>query len=114
VTNRELAEFNAFLVPVRTALRRGGDGSFVLEALDKNLPASAKVARSFAELLAQDARRLKVCGNSACRWMFFDESRNRIRRWCDARACGNVMKARRYRARQRKRTQEVHDRRDAR
>lgn len=61
-----------------------------------------RIAASFAELLADgDARRVKVCANDACRWVFFDESRNRSRRWCDPRTCGNLVKVRRFRARRR-------------
>lgn len=61
----------------------------------------ARIAGSFAELLAhQDVRRIKICDNHDCQWVFFDESRNRARRWCDDKMCGNVMKVRRFRERQ--------------
>jgi predicted RNA-binding Zn ribbon-like protein len=46
--------------------------------------------------------RLKSCANPECRWLFYDESRNRTARWCSMGACGNISKARRYRARQRR------------
>jgi predicted RNA-binding Zn ribbon-like protein len=60
-----------------------------------------RIAASFAELLSgEDVRRIKICDNDDCRWIFFDESRNRTRRWCDDRMCGNLMKVRRFRARQ--------------
>ncbi len=60
-----------------------------------------QIAASFVDLITQqDVRRLKICDNDACRWVFFDESRNRARRWCDDRMCGNLMKVRRFRARQ--------------
>lgn len=38
--------------------------------------------------------RIKVCPN--CHWLYFDESRNRSRRWCDMSVCGNRAKAQRY------------------
>ncbi len=38
--------------------------------------------------------RIKICPN--CHWLYFDESRNRSRRWCDMRVCGNRAKARRH------------------
>ncbi len=31
--------------------------------------------------------RIKICPN--CHWLYFDGSRNRSRRWCDMRVCGN-------------------------
>jgi predicted RNA-binding Zn ribbon-like protein len=43
--------------------------------------------------------RLRACGNRRCGWLFVDRSANGRRRWCDAKACGNRMKVRRYRAR---------------
>lgn len=59
-----------------------------------------RIAASFAELLAgEEVSRIKICDNQDCRWIFFDESRNRARRWCDDRMCGNLMKVRRFRER---------------
>ncbi|MCL6580471.1 MAG: CGNR zinc finger domain-containing protein [Firmicutes bacterium] len=40
----------------------------------------------------------KVCANADCGWLFYDDSRNRSRRWCDGRYCGNLIKVRRFRA----------------
>lgn len=45
--------------------------------------------------------RLKACGNDTCQWAYYDHSRNFSRRWCASDACGNLMAARAYRARQR-------------
>jgi predicted RNA-binding Zn ribbon-like protein len=61
----------------------------------------AELAASFAELLAShDPSRIKLCGNADCRWIFYDESKSRSRRWC-ADVCGNLMKVRKHRARAR-------------
>jgi predicted RNA-binding Zn ribbon-like protein len=60
------------------------------------------VVRSAAELLtAGPLDRLKKC--AGCGWLFLDGSRNRTRRWCEMRVCGNRAKARRHYERQRKR-----------
>lgn len=60
----------------------------------------AELAMSFAQLLVDgDPRRIKVCDNPDCRWVYYDESRNRTRRWCED-TCGNLLKVRRFRARQ--------------
>lgn len=48
-----------------------------------------------------DWERLKACGNDACRWAFFDASRNRSGRWCDMNVCGVRHKMRTYRQRRR-------------
>lgn len=44
-------------------------------------------------------QRLKACANPECTWLFYDSSRSRTGRWCSMRACGDIMKARAYRAR---------------
>ncbi len=62
----------------------------------------AEIALSFANLLAEgDPTRIKRCANPDCGWVIYDESRSRTRRWCDAKECGNLIKVRRFRARQR-------------
>jgi predicted RNA-binding Zn ribbon-like protein len=40
--------------------------------------------------------RVRVCEAPDCEWLFYDTSKNRSRRWCDMRQCGNRMKARRH------------------
>lgn len=45
--------------------------------------------------------RVKACRNDACRWLFYDHSRNRSATWCTMAVCGSRMKSRAYRSRQR-------------
>ncbi len=58
-------------------------------------------------LIVRDAQehgnwsRLKVCGNSECRWAFYDRSRNQQGHWCEMAVCGNRLKNRAFRARRR-------------
>jgi predicted RNA-binding Zn ribbon-like protein len=55
-----------------------------------------------AALLADAAHLpLRRCVGEHCGWFFLDTSRNKLRRWCSMRDCGNRAKARRHRARQR-------------
>lgn len=49
--------------------------------------------------LLGDWRRLKVCSNDGCRWVFWDGSRNRSGRWCTMALCGNQAKVRSHRRR---------------
>jgi len=46
-------------------------------------------------------QRLKACGNPDCRWAFYDRSHSRAGAWCDMATCGNRIKNRRLRQRQR-------------
>jgi predicted RNA-binding Zn ribbon-like protein len=45
--------------------------------------------------------RLKMCAADECRRVFFDRSKPATRRWCMSSLCGNRIKTRAYRARQR-------------
>ena len=55
------------------------------------------LVRSAADLLVSvERKRVKKCSDPACGWLFLDISRNRSRRWCDMRDCGNRAKASRF------------------
>jgi predicted RNA-binding Zn ribbon-like protein len=57
---------------------------------------------SFVSALRQSQPpRVRLCSNDACGRAFYDESRNRTRRWCDPSGCGNRARVRRHRARAR-------------
>jgi CGNR zinc finger len=64
-----------------------------------------EVATLLADVLEEHRagrlHRLKACANPACQWLYYDASRNRSGRWCSMGECGDVMKARAYRARSR-------------
>lgn len=59
----------------------------------------ARIAASLGEMLAnREAERIKVCANSGCRWVFYDPTKARIKRWCNDRTCGNRARVRRARS----------------
>jgi predicted RNA-binding Zn ribbon-like protein len=45
--------------------------------------------------------RLKGCANDTCQWLFYDQSKNRSKKWCEMQTCGNAINARAYRQRHR-------------
>jgi predicted RNA-binding Zn ribbon-like protein len=47
-------------------------------------------------LTGEAARRLRLCNNDKCLYLFVDNSRSGARRWCDMKACGNRAKAHRH------------------
>jgi len=58
------------------------------------------IAHSAVKLLLEsDLRRIKRCGGEDCGWLFFDQTKNRRRRWCEMSVCGNRAKQRRLRRR---------------
>ncbi|HYG57651.1 MAG TPA: CGNR zinc finger domain-containing protein [Symbiobacteriaceae bacterium] len=61
----------------------------------------AEVAASFARTLSEgEAGRVRICGNADCLWAFYDDTRNRTKKFCDDKLCGNLVKVRRFRAKQ--------------
>jgi predicted RNA-binding Zn ribbon-like protein len=59
---------------------------------------SQEIARSAADLLTSEAfTRVRQCSGESCSWLFVDNSRNGMRRWCDMKACGNRAKVQRFR-----------------
>jgi predicted RNA-binding Zn ribbon-like protein len=56
------------------------------------------------ELTGDNSRRLRICANDECRWVFNDHSPAGRRKWCDMSSCGNRAKAARHRERQKQKT----------
>ena len=55
------------------------------------------IARAAADLLMSDEiQNVRICAASDCGWLFVDRTKNRRRRWCDMKVCGNRVKARRH------------------
>ena len=55
------------------------------------------IAQSATELLtSSQLSTVRMCQAPDCAWLFLDQSRNRSRRWCDMKVCGNRQKARRH------------------
>jgi predicted RNA-binding Zn ribbon-like protein len=96
---------NAYLAksPVVRQLEKKADSYRInLQPLTSGLETIlAEIALSFAEVFVDgDPSRIKICENDDCRWVFYDRSKNRSRRWCEgAGGCGNLMKVRRFRKR---------------
>jgi len=61
----------------------------------------AEIVASFLQMVTEGhAGRVKICENPDCKWVYYDESKNRTRRWCSHDTCGTLMKVRRFRSRQ--------------
>ncbi len=68
-----------------------------------HLAADCGMALAFL-LVAGERERLRRCAAPDCRRAFVDLSRNRSRRYCDGRTCGNRLHVAAYRARRREAT----------
>lgn len=59
----------------------------------------AEIISDFAStVLEHDSHRIRICDNPDCRWVFYDDTRSRTKRYCEDKTCGNLMKVRRFRA----------------
>ena len=84
-------------VPLRV---RFGDAPHLEPVRPRAAPALGPILATVYDALAEEAvSRLKVCRNEACRWAFYDTSRNRSGVWCSMSICGNRQKGRVYRRR---------------
>jgi len=62
---------------------------------------SLVVAESYDGSVRGTLDRLKMCAADECRRLFYDRSKPATRRWCMSTLCGNRIKTRNYRERQR-------------
>ncbi len=59
----------------------------------------AEVVFSLVDMLdPKKQKRVKICPNPGCNWVFFDTTKGNNRRWCNDLTCGNRDKVRRFRA----------------
>jgi len=100
----ELEAIQAITQAARPALHVGPGGQV---SLAPQPPARLEAGLLALLLIIRDAQhdgtwpRLKACGNPECRWAFYDRSHSRAGAWCDMATCGNRIKNRRLRQRQR-------------
>ena len=96
---------NEFAASATLGVQFGADGRPTLGPAAGDGPADRVVALLLAEVFRAEAEgrwgRLKACWNPACRWVFYDASKNGLGRWCNMQLCGARHKMRRYRERQR-------------
>jgi predicted RNA-binding Zn ribbon-like protein len=68
------------------------------------------LVQNASKLLTSDSIHfLGECSGEGCGWFFVDRSRNRLRRWCSMRSCGNQAKARKFYNKKRKQTRSPKD-----
>lgn len=59
----------------------------------------AEAAYSLAQhLTPKHQKRIKICSNPNCRWVFYDKTKGNNRKWCNDLTCGNRDRVRRFRS----------------
>lgn len=103
ISSQQIETLNRYLAltPLTVELTRL-DGLYqtALRAVDTSTDALLfHIAHSFAEFISHvEVERIKCCQNPACRWVFYDESKNASRKWC-CNTCSSLIKVRNLRAR---------------
>lgn len=115
-SEQDQAALNAYLHPAPSRLHLARTGAcYQLQQVPLHNDWAwvlREVAASFATLLVrQELTHIKQCENPDCRWFYYDESPYQSRRWCDD-MCANLMRVRRFRARQREKSR-VEEQREA-
>jgi predicted RNA-binding Zn ribbon-like protein len=100
----DLPAIQAITQAARPALQIGPGGQVSLAA---QAPGRLEAGLLTLLIIIRDAQRdgtwhrLKTCRNPDCRWAFYDRSHGRAGAWCDMATCGNRIKNRKLRQRQR-------------
>lgn len=83
--------------------------NLLVSPVDRNWRAvMSEIAAAFAQTVsAGESSRIRICDNPDCLWVFYDDTRNRSKRFCDDKLCGNLMKVRRFRARKKDNTNRI-------
>ena len=102
----EIFQLNhALNVPVRQRLvqRQNGWRTEMVPVKRDAHWALAQIAASLTETLArQQAKRVRICANADCRWIFHDPTKAGTKRWCNDGTCGNRSRVRRAREAQKR------------
>lgn len=104
ITDEDQAMLNAIMLkmPLRRYLEKDTHGyKLKMKPLKQDWDwIQEEIVASFAHVLAyHDPKRLKICANTYCRGVFYDESKSSTKKYCTPEKCANLWKARRYRAR---------------
>ena len=96
----DLATLNQAVTASRLRMRFGAGGRARLEPETRGVVGAMGriVATLYSAMQEEEWPRLKLCSREACRWAFYDRSKNRSSRWCSMASCGNRMKAQRFRS----------------
>jgi predicted RNA-binding Zn ribbon-like protein len=87
--------------PLRVEARAGRGAALAAVRRDALEGLSAIAIELHDGTLRGTLDRLKMCASEECRRVFYDRSKPSTRRWCMSTLCGNRMKTRAYRERQR-------------
>jgi predicted RNA-binding Zn ribbon-like protein len=103
IDEEALARFNALTASAGLMVRLDADGEAALRPVCTGMDGAIArlIAIVYDAIAAGTWQRLKVCRRDACRWAFYDASKNRSGTWCSMSVCGNRAKVHAYQQRRR-------------
>jgi predicted RNA-binding Zn ribbon-like protein len=100
VDEQALRRLNAAAARTRVRLAFGGTtASLIPQGTGIERALGHIIAAVFGAMVDGNWPRLKACRRDACRWAFYDHSKNKSGTWCAMEICGNRVKTRAYRRR---------------
>jgi predicted RNA-binding Zn ribbon-like protein len=94
----ELLNATAESAPLRVRFESAESASLVPVAGGVDGAIARMLGFAYASIGEGTWSRLKTCKRDSCRWVFYDQSRNRSRNWCSMETCGNRTKVERFRS----------------
>jgi predicted RNA-binding Zn ribbon-like protein len=80
----------------KTLRNKQGRVEWAFKGSDAEQLAHAIVSDAADLLSSGESELIRQCQDSSCGWLYIDRSREKNRRWCSMRDCGNRAKARRF------------------
>ena len=87
-------------IPLRVTM--SGSDALAIDGTDAAAALALIATRYASAATGRRWTRVKMCRGERCGFVFWDDSRNASRRWCDMGVCGSRHKMRAYRARRRR------------
>lgn len=111
ISNSAILRINDFLsklsfCPEVFVLSSGNIGNTWKSTKKESVQVSTLVLQFLGFVSMAELSRLKKCSNPNCSHLFYDSSRNNTRNWCSMKSCGNIMKAREFYKRSKKKQSE--------
>lgn len=100
ISSLKLEELNIYLSDISLKYKIENNSACTLQLQPENKDFNYlvfEVISSFIEVLTKyDVNRIRKCENPSCWWIFYDQSKNKSRKWC-CNTCSSLIKVRKYR-----------------
>ncbi len=101
-SSQEIQTINDFMSKTKrkpTLIKKAESYELISKPLEDSWEAFiSEVALSFSNMfITNEYKRVKICKNQDCLWVFYDDTKNGRKHWCSSEACGNLSRVRKHR-----------------